>query len=219
MTYTEKMENSLTAPAKIYLTALAIVGLFALGGQFYININSQVASIPELIIRYFSYFTILTNLLVTVCCITLLLGPRAALGRFFGRQQTVAAITVYIVIVGLIYNTILRFVWEPHGWQKIVDELLHSVIPVLFFMYWLFFTSKTQLRWKNILPWLIFPFSYIIYVLIRGSVSGFYPYPFINTYQLGINKVLVNSVGIALVFIIMSMVLVAIGKSMHKEVA
>jgi len=202
---------------RFYLAAMVIIGWFALVTQFYINMTSGISGIWELTVRYFSYFTIQTNILVAVCFTALLLKPQSKWGRFFSRQQTLSAITVYIVIVGLIYNTILRFLWEPEGLQKIVDELLHSVIPLLVLFYWFVFTAKDRLQWKNVLPWLIYPFAYIVYVLIRGSVSGFYPYPFINTQRLGLDKVLVNSVGIAFVFICMSLLLVMIAKSTRKE--
>jgi len=202
---------------RFYLAAMVIIGWFALVTQFYINMTSGISGIWELTVRYFSYFTIQTNILVAVCFTALLLKPQSKWGRFFSRQQTLSAITVYIVIVGLIYNTILRFLWEPEGLQKMVDELLHSVIPLLVLFYWFVFTAKNRLQWKNVLPWLIYPFAYIVYVLIRGSVSGFYPYPFINTQRLGLDKVLVNSVGIAFVFICMSLLLVMIAKSTRTE--
>jgi hypothetical protein len=211
------MEKQLSPTMKIYLAVMVISGWLALITQFYINTTLKATPVPEMIIRYFTYFTIQTNIIVAVCYTVLLFSPNSKWGNFFSGQQTLAAITVYIIIVGLIYNTILRFLWTPEGLQKIVDELLHSVIPVLALIYWLVFVGKDKLQWKNILPWLIYPFSYIICVLIRGSAAGFYPYPFINTIQLGLNKVLVNSVGIALVFICMSLVLVFVGKNLNKK--
>jgi hypothetical protein len=211
----EKQSSSFT---KMFLALMVIIGWFALIAQFYINANLKANPLPEMIVRYFSYFTIQTNIIVAVCYTVLLLKPGSRWGNFFSRQQTLAAITVYILIVGLIYNTILRFTWSPEGLQRIVDELLHSVIPVLALIYWIVFTSKNQLQWKSILPWLIYPFAYIFYVLIRGSLSAFYPYPFINTTQLGINKVLVNSVGIAGVFIFISLLLVGIGKLLNNKI-
>jgi hypothetical protein len=201
---------------KINLAVMVIIGWFALLAQFYINITSGVTGVGELLIRYFSYFTIQTNLLVAICFTILLLNPQSRWGRFFSRQQTLSAITVYIVIVGLIYNTILRFLWEPHGLQKIVDELLHTLIPLAVLVYWFVFTAKDRLQWKDVFPWLIYPFTYIVYILVRGSISGFYPYPFINTQRLGLNKVLVNAVGIAVVFICVSLLLVALAKSLRK---
>ena len=210
------MQSSQTM--KIYQVVMMVLGWFALAAQLYINATSKITPIPEMIIRYFSYFTIQTNLLVVICFTFLLISPHSAAGRFFSRQQTQAAITVYILIVGLIYNAILRFLWAPQGLQKTVDELLHSIIPILALIYWLAFAKKNQLQWKSVLPWLIYPFAYISYVLIRGSISGFYPYPFINTAQLGLNKVLVNSVGIATVFTFVSLALVYIGKLLNKQV-
>ncbi|HTE09517.1 MAG TPA: Pr6Pr family membrane protein [Chitinophagaceae bacterium] len=211
------MEKQLSQPMKILLAVMVIFGWFALAAQFYINASLKLNPVPEMVIRYFSYFTIQINLVVALCYTVLLFSPGSRAGNFFSRQQTLAALTVYIVIVGLIYNIILRFLWNPEGLQKIVDEILHSVIPVLALIYWLLFAGKNKLEWKHVLTWLIYPFAYIIYILIRGSASGFYPYPFINTTELGLNKVLVNSAGIAAVFALISLILVAIGKSLTKK--
>lgn len=211
------MEKQQSSSMKAYLTVLALLGWFALATQFYINMTSNLAPLPELLIRYFSYFTIITNLIVAICCTTLVINPNSNWGRFFSKQKTLTAITVYIVVVGLIYNVILRFLWKPEGLQMIVDELLHSVIPVLFLLYWLFFVFKDQLNWKDVLPWLIYPLVYTVLILFRGSLSGFYPYPFINIGELGIEKALINAVGIAIVFLVLSLLFVAIGKLLNKK--
>ena len=138
---------------------------------------------------------------------------------FFSRQKIIAAITVYIVVVGITYNVILRFLWEPQGLQKVVDELLHLVIPGLFLIYWLIFVLKDRLQWKDVWPWLIFPLVYLIFILIRGSFSGFYPYPFIDMDRLGVQKTLINALGIAILFLVVSLVLVGIGKLMSRRSA
>ncbi|MEP6713204.1 MAG: Pr6Pr family membrane protein, partial [Ferruginibacter sp.] len=169
---------------------------------------------PEILIRYFSYFTIDTNIIVAICCSILLVNPTSALGRFFSRPQTQTAICIYILVVGIVYNLILRFLWAPEGLQKAVDELLHSVIPVLFLLYWFLFVPKNSLQWRQVFPWLIYPFAYTVLVLIRGSFSGFYPYPFIDVNQLGLNKALLNAGGLTLVFLVISLLFIAIAKGM-----
>jgi len=212
------MQKQPSPTNKLFLTLIVMSGWFALVTQLYINITAKAGSLAETITRFFSYFTILTNLLVAIACTALLLKPGSKWGRFFSGQQAFTAITVYIVIVGLIYNTILRFTWDPQGMQRVVDEMLHSVIPVLVLLYWLIFVRKNELQWKHIFPWQVFPFAYIIFVLVRGAVSGFYPYPFINAYSLGINKVVANSVGIALLFIIASIFFVGLGKFLNNKI-
>lgn len=211
------MENKKTKSATIFLGALAVLGWFALITQFYINITSGAASYSEITIRYFSYFTILTNLLVAVTCTILLLLPQSTPGIFLKKEQSLTAATVYIIVVGLIYNLILRFLWVPQGLQRLVDELLHSVIPVLFLIYWLVFVPKANLKWTDVFLWLLYPLFYTVFILIRGANSNYYPYPFINAAELGLQKTLLNAVGIGILFFILSILLVAFAKFISKR--
>jgi hypothetical protein len=197
--------------AIVYTKLLSAVVWFALIAQFYLHINSGKASTAELLIRFFSYFTILTNLLVALCCTYVSWFPNSGIGRQFSSRFTQAAIAVYIAVVGLVYNTILRFIWAPTGLQRLVDELLHLIIPILFVTYWWLFVLK-QFGWRDFLPWLWYPLAYLGFVLVRGNFSGFYPYPFLDVPQLGYSTVMVNCVGITSLFVFFSLLFIGIGK-------
>jgi hypothetical protein len=194
------------------LIILTVLGWFALAGQFYLIIENRIASMPETIIRYFGFFTILTNILVALCCTVLVLKSNSFMGNFFIKYTTITAIAVYITVVGLVYNLILRFLWNPRGAEKVVDELLHTVIPILFILFWFIYIPKAFIKWKKIFIWLIFPFLYLAYILIRGSFAGYYPYPFVDVIQVGYNKVFINSLGILVVFLLISILFVAIDR-------
>ena len=90
---------------------------------------------------------------------------------------------------------------EARGLQKVVDELLHTVIPILCLIFWWNYVRSQKLVWGNAYAWLIYPLLYILCILIRGAASGFYPYPFINVVALGHEKVLINSGLLAAVFL------------------
>jgi len=182
---------------------------FALLLQFALIIIDRKLSLAGTIVQFFSYFTILTNLLVALCYTNLVVSSK---GNFFTKRDTLSAVTVYITIVGLIYNLVLRQLWNPEGVRKLADELLHSVNPLLFIIYWSLFVPKHNLQWKNIWAWLIYPAAYCIYVLLRGSVTGLYPYPFMEVSNLGYNKVLFNCGMICLLFLFFSVILIAISK-------
>jgi hypothetical protein len=203
--------------ARAYLLLLAIAGWFALIGQFYLIIASKQASVPEIIIRYFTFFTILTNILIAVASSVILLVPRSGWGKFFSKTTTLTAITVNIVIVGATYNTILRFIWSPQGLQLVVDELLHLVIPALFILFWLVFVSKGRLKWSNIWLWTIYPLVYLAIILLCGAFSGYYPYPFVDVAKLGYPQALLNCLGIAVALVIVSLLFVGIDKLMGKR--
>src|SRR5690606_31195527 len=115
---------------------IALLSWGAIIAQFLISINNSTISNLELIIRFFSYFTILTNLMVAICCTSIVLLPNSAIGYFAAKPVAITALTLYILIVGLIYNFVLRFLWHPAGIVKIIDEILHLVIPILVFIYW-----------------------------------------------------------------------------------
>lgn len=190
---------------------IALVAWAALILQFYLNIINRKADIPETIIRYFSYFTILTNLLVAVCFTSLLLNNNKA-RRFFNNSSVLTAVTVYIFIVGLIYNLILRFLWAPQGLQLFADNALHVVTPLLALIYWFVYVSAADVSWRNTPRWMTYPFLYLIFVMIRGSFSNFYPYFFIDAGTLGYSEAILNAVYVTLCFLAVSLLLVWLGK-------
>lgn len=61
------MNKSTTPVPAYFFIALSILGWFALGSQLYLIIQNRIVSVPETVVRYFSFFTILTNLLVAIC--------------------------------------------------------------------------------------------------------------------------------------------------------
>ena len=195
----------------LFCAMISIVGWFAVLLQLYLIIINRVASLPETIVRFFSFFTIQTNILVAICFTCLWLVPKSNWGLFFSKAKNATAITLYILIVGLVYNVILRFLWAPTGSQKIVDELLHLVIPILVLLYWIVFVTKKELKYSTIFPWLIFPFVYLIYTLIRGAFFDFYPYPFVDVNALGYSEVIRNSFFMLLTFLFFGMLLIAVG--------
>ena len=121
------------------------------------------------------------------------------------------------MVVGIVYNIILRFIWDPQGLQAVADELLHLVIPILFLVYWLLFVQKNELKWKHAFMWMLYPFIYGVFILLRGNASGFYPYPFIDMNILGLNKTLINVAGFVLVFLFGGLLFIGIGKWMNKK--
>lgn len=214
------MKKQLSKTATVFIAIIAIIAWLALGLQLYILIqNAETNGLTpwQATGRFFGFFTILTNILVAFCLSSVLLKPASFIGHFFSRPSVIAPIVVYIFIVGLVYNTILRYIWEPKGLQKWVDESLHVVVPLLFVFYWMLLVRKGSLKWIYPFRWLIYPAIYLVYALLRGVVSGFYAYPFINVTNLGYNRVLLNAGGLMLIFITAGFLLVGTDKIMSRS--
>lgn len=204
---------------KTYAFMAALLGWFAVVTQFVLLIQNRTTSIPEATVRFFSYFTILSNILVALGFSFLFLDSKSKWGRFFTNPSVLTAVTVYIIVVAAVYNIILRIIWHPVGLQKLADELLHSVIPVLSVLYWVIFVPKSSLQWKNSFAWLLYPLAYILFIALRGAFSGFYPYPFTNVTAIGYPRALLNGFFLSVVFMGLSLFLIAVAKFISRKQA
>ncbi|SDP47829.1 hypothetical protein SAMN05428975_1384 [Mucilaginibacter sp. OK268] len=219
------MEHSLSPykPSKaatIYATVAGLVVWFALILQVSISIPAYMKaghSLIGAIIQLLSFFTIQSNIMVGVCLWTLLLKPSNVLYRFFSRGYVLGGICLYIIVVGLVYNIILRNLWHPIGLFKLADELLHSVNPLLFVIYWLIFARQEKLKWAQSLNWLWFPFLYLVYTLIRGVITQLYPYPFIDAVKLGYGQICINSLVLLVVFLVLGLLLILITRVLKRN--
>lgn len=202
------------------MAVIAVTTWFGLALQFYLMVVSsqvqssqlQAAARLRLVANYFSFFTILTNLLVALGLTFSLVAPHSRLGRFVSRPVAASGTAVYIAIVGVTYSVLLRHLWNPQGAQKIADILLHDLVPVMYVGYWLVLVPRGALRWKDTLAWLLYPVAYFCYSLIRGAVTGWYPYPFIDAGKLGYSHVLANAAVLVCAFFAVALLAVAIDR-------
>lgn len=202
-----------------FTAVIAVVVWFALVLQFIIVLTSEVnrsLTIAERIIRYFSFFTILTNLIVAIATSSIAFFPTSKLGRFFAKPSTPTAVAVYISIVGLVYSLFLRTVWDPQGWQAVADHLLHDAVPLAFVIYWFALAPKTGITWIDPLKWLIYPLSYMAYSLIRGAVVSWYPYWFVDVTMLGYPTTLTNASMVVIAFALVGFIYTGIAKLLSR---
>ena len=203
---------------KKYLSiTFAIIVWFAVLAQYYLMIENRVASISETTIRFFSFFTILTNSLVGIYFTLVIIKSRNGFASITDNPGILTAITVYITIVGLVYQIILRHLWHPAGLQMIVDELLHTIMPIMVIIYWYLYENKSSATYKQIPKWLLYPLIYLAFILIRGNFSNFYPYPFVDVGNLGLSKVLMNSILLLALFSGLSAIFIRVGKAIENR--
>ena len=61
------------------------------------------------------------------------------------------------------------------------------------------------------LLWQVFPLLYLIYVLVRGAIVGWYPYPFLDPAKVnGYGNVALYALGIMATFLLVSWLLLTL---------
>ncbi len=197
--------------SKKNVLVISLLSFLVLIAQFFLMIQNRVVSIPETTLRFFSFFTILSTILVAFSFAFYFFEPKKTFS-FFTKSNSQTAIAVYIFIVGFVYNIILRFLWKPEGLQQIVDEFLHLIIPIIYLIFWYFKVEKEYIAWNSLLKWMIFPTVYLIFILFLGSLTNYYPYPFIDVLVLGKITVFKNAFFLILFFGLVSVIFISISK-------
>jgi uncharacterized membrane protein YidH (DUF202 family) len=180
-----------------------------------VAIVSQLAIQIELgfsIVNFFSYFTNLANIIAA--SVLILSAWRALAGHETMRlgDQVRAASVVYMAVVGIVFGVLLRDV-DLGALLPWVNFVLHVLMPCVVVIDWFLLPPRRALAIRDLLLWLIVPVLYLVYVLIRGSLIHWYPYPFLNPgVSGGYLSVAVYIIGIALVFLLVGWVLLALGK-------
>lgn len=197
---------------KILLYTLAVAAWAGLLIQLFLliyNTPENGMNVLQAIGHFFRFFTILSNIAVAVVVSILLMKEER---HPLLKPANLTAIAVYIFVVGLVYNLVLRQLWSPQGWQWVADNLLHVVTPILYLLYWWQFVRDKPQRWKLALLWLLYPAIYFVYAIFRGQLEGVYPYPFIDVNQLGFQKVFINALIIMLLFLATGWGFLALGR-------
>ena len=167
-------------------------------------------SIIEAILYLSQFFTILTNMLVLILMMLIVLG-------FHVSGVITSAITIAIVGVGIIYHAALAHLLDLSGIRLLADHGVHTIVPILTFLWWLFFSLREKFSAALVVSWVAWPIFYCIYIMIRAQGSNFYPYPFLNVTELGIWAVLINVILLSLSFILIGLVMIGISKFFKSQ--
>jgi hypothetical protein len=195
---------------KLLLWITAMVGVGSVALQLWLNLTryNPDHSLAWRFVDFASYFTNTTAILATAVVIASLAGPASRLAG----PPTMAATAVYLLIVAVTYQWLLR--GDPHGMALIANVGVHELLPALVILLWIGFTPKQGLTFSRPLRWLIYPALYMAWTLARGAVIHRYPYFFANADKLGYPRTLLNGVGFLTAFYLLGLGAVGLGRLM-----
>jgi hypothetical protein len=137
------------------------------------------------------------------------------------------AVTLYIIITGLVYHVVLATdknplslltgrVDQPAG---IATFLLHYTVPVMALTDFLLACRGGAYRWRYAAYWLCYPLAYLAFVLIRGAffTVGSYPYPFVDVTAHGYAEVARNAVEYTVLFYLLGTGVIALARLVRRH--
>ena len=134
--------------------------------QYWLLVRDETAgAMAASSLKFFSFFTILTNILAAATLLVPLIAPQSSAGRFLARPSVRTAVTGYIIMVGVVYYLLLSDLSQRQGWPMFFEHMLHYVTPPLFVLDWLAFVPKRDLNWRVGLGAMGFPLVYLVWTL------------------------------------------------------
>jgi len=179
--------------ATVLVIALSLIGQLAIvfsGRGAILDAAGLIAPLPVRLLRFFSYFTIQSNLLAAGTALSLMQRP-ARDGRVWRvlRADAIVGMTVTFIV----YIVVLRPIVHLEGVAKLSDIGFHYVAPALTAIGWFVLGPWPRIDRATLARLLAWPVAYLAYVLVLGAISGWYPYPFNTASKLGYARAFLNA--------------------------
>ena len=201
-----------------YRIICALLAWVTILGQYIVLLSEGTfGGLAGTTLAYFGFFTVTTNILVALAFSVPFLKSANKLRVFFERQSVRAAIALYIFVVAVIYYGVLAADHNPEGISAILNIGLHFVLPVLYILDWLIFADKDAMSFKSAPLWTLYPIAYGLFNLVRGHLTGFYPYPFLDISIIGVSGVAMNMLGFTLFYGLGAVLFIFIGRVLSRS--
>jgi hypothetical protein len=168
------------------------------------------------LVRLVSYFTIESNFVVGLASAAIIFGPRVD-GPWWRALRLTSLMG--ITVTGVVYALILAGDAHNTGLSVLTNAMLHYICPPMVLLAWLIVGPWPPFVWGDLLRAMVWPAAWVVYTLIHGAISDWYPYPFIDVITHGYGKVGVNIVFITLFALAIGSVVILLNGVRRRSVS
>lgn len=210
------MVNKL-GPGIAVLRILMALGLY---GSVYWQVSDRLSHNVFRPSEYFTFFTI-TSCLISA---TVLLVSAISLLRKQAETELLSifrlTVAASMVVVAVIYNTMLAGSAPDvrdgnYQWPVLPNLIMHNWMPIVILLEYLLVDSAAKLPLRKVFWVLVYPITWLVFTLVRGSIQGWWPYPFLDP-QYGIPNMLQWIGIISAFFIILAVGLMPLQRQIAK---
>lgn len=175
------------------------------------NIPTGKDQVWERFFDWISYFTILSNITVTVVMLALVFRPELftrtdAVGK---RWQALRLDSLLMItITGIVYQALLA-TGNKVGWDFVSNALEHIVNPIVTVLVFVIVGPRGLISLRTIAHAMVLPIVWAIAALSRGMVIGAYPYFFLDVATNGLASVIEFILAIMVFAIIIALIFLA----------
>lgn len=163
------------------------------------------------LVNFWSYFTILSNAISAFLLLILGFGALVKATSSRRLEYIRGAAVAYMTVTGIVYALLLQNIPDNLGitlaWS---NDILHRIGPAYMVLDWLLI-GATAISWRKSIWWMVFPVLWLPYTMIRGAITDWYPYPFLNPHPPhSVAGVVVSCIAIAVGFVLICVLVAAV---------
>lgn len=222
MTQSSTILGSLETPSQYrrLFGVLRVIAGVAVLAAITTQITDKVINNAFIPTEYFSYVTIQSSLMNIVA---LVVGGFFAL-KFSRDTELLTTVRMslvsYAVIVAVVYNVLLRDI-PVIGFVSTItwpNEVIHVAIPAFLVLEWLLSPGRARLSFRRIWFAVAYPLAWVAFTLVRGPLTGWYPYPFLEPDGPGgWPSVFIYVVGIASFIVVMALLAIGVTRTVARK--
>jgi hypothetical protein len=209
----------------IYNTSLGLLRILtgsALIGSVAWQVTDRLANNNFRPGEYFAYFSIVTAIVAGLFLVAT--GVGLVRNQEDSKRIEIARLsfTVAMIVVGVVYHLLLA---DAPGdvrdgdyvWPVLPNEVIHTYGPILIVIDYLLSHKAFRLKLRAALWVAVFPLTWLVFAVIRGLVTNWWPYWFINPNEEGgVPGMLTYIAAITSFFLILGFLVLGIKKLIQK---
>lgn len=205
------------------LTFKFLIIIISIYGLYDSCFKASIVTVGE----HFSYYTNLSNLLCIIF-FTFYISVTLLKINIKNLEKLKGGVTIAIMITTIVYNFILRpFMTDMEGvmdLNSIGNYIVHIIAPIMVILDYILFDQKGLYEKKDPFIWVLIPFAYFIFIIIRAGLgktftytSSKYPYFFLDIDAFGLPQVILNVFLMILAILLLGYLYLGIDKLLNKH--
>jgi hypothetical protein len=172
----------------VYNYSLAVLRLVlgvGLVGSVTWQVTDRIANGIFRPFEYFAYFSIVTAIFAGLFLITTGFGLLLKIEDTKWVEIARLSFAVALIVVGVVYHALLADVANDvrdgdYAWPVLPNEIIHTYAPILAAIEYLISVRAFRIRLRAFFWVAFFPLTWLVLSIVRGSVTNWWPYWFIN---------------------------------------
>lgn len=167
------------------LAALRLATGIALLGSVVWQVTDRIINGIFRPFEYFAYFSIVSAIVAGLFLVITGIGLLMKLEDTKWVEIARLSFTVSMIVVGVVYHLLLADVASDvrdgdYAWPVLPNEIIHTYAPVLIVIDYLLSLRSFRIRLRAALWVAVFPLLWLVFSIVRGSLTNWWPYWFIN---------------------------------------